>query len=77
MKRASGIVSSTKKTAATVYAVKLKYVVEYCCACCVASPAPMITRIAVSFCRPMKSFRSGGITRRTACGTTTYRIDCR
>ena len=26
---------------------------------------------AVSFCRPMKSFSSGGITRRTACGSTT------
>ena len=30
----------------------------------------------VSFCRPMKSFRSGGITRRTACGRITKRIDC-
>ena len=28
---------------------------------------------AVSFCSPMKSFRSGGITRRTACGRTTER----
>ena len=26
---------------------------------------------AVSFCRPMKSLSSGGITRRTAWGTTT------
>ena len=25
---------------------------------------------AVSFCSPMKSFRSGGITRRIACGRT-------
>ena len=25
----------------------------------------------MSFCKPMKSFRSGGITRRTACGRTT------
>ena len=24
----------------------------------------------------MKSFRRGGITRRTACGSTTKRIDC-
>ena len=28
---------------------------------------------AVSFCRLMKSFSSGGITRRTACGTSTVR----
>ena len=28
-----------------------------------------------SFCRPMKSFSSGGITRRIAWGSTTYRID--
>jgi len=28
---------------------------------------------AVSFCNAMKSFMSGGITRRTACGTTTER----
>jgi hypothetical protein len=27
--------------------------------------------IDVSFCRPTKSFRSGGITRRTACGMIT------
>ena len=37
----------------------------------------MIEMSAVSFWSPMKSFRSGGITRRTACGTITYRIDWR
>ena len=29
---------------------------------------------AVSFVSPMKSLRSGGMTRRTACGRTTKRI---
>jgi hypothetical protein len=29
---------------------------------------------AVSFMRPMESFRSGGMTRRIACGSTTNRI---
>ena len=31
----------------------------------------------VSFWRPMKSLSSGGMTRRTACGTTTWRSDWR
>ena len=30
----------------------------------------------MSFCRPMKSFSSGGMMRRTAWGTTTWRIVC-
>ena len=36
---------------------------------------PSTLTSAVSFWSPMKSFRSGGITRRTACGTTTWRSD--
>ena len=36
-----------------------------------ASVTPMTEMIAVSFCSPMKSFSSGGITRRMACGRTT------
>ena len=34
----------------------------------------MMPMKAVSFWRPMKSLSSGGMTRRTACGTTTKRI---
>ena len=37
------------------------------------SVMPMVDSSAVSFCRPMKSFSSGGMTRRTACGTRTVR----
>ena len=37
-------------------------------ACCSASTGPSTETSAVSFCSPMKSFSSGGITRRTACG---------
>ena len=35
------------------------------------STAPMNETSAVSFIRPMKSLSSGGMTRRTACGSTT------
>jgi len=45
--------------------------------CLNASTAPRMPTSAVSFWSPMKSLRSGGITRRTACGTTTYQTDCR
>jgi hypothetical protein len=34
----------------------------------------MMPMKAVSFCRPMKSFISGGTTRRTAWGRTTNRM---
>jgi hypothetical protein len=54
----------------------LPNVVEYVCACCTASVTPTTPMIAVSFCRPMKSFRSGGMTRRIACGRITWRIIC-
>ena len=46
------------------------------CACLNASTTPSVPTSAVSFCSPMKSLRSGGITRRTACGSTTKRSDC-
>ena len=39
-----------------------------------STPSTLIN--AVSFCSPMKSLSNGGITRRTACGTTTWRIVC-
>ena len=71
MKRASGIVIRMKNTAATTYDAKSPFCVENCCASDAASVTPMTETIAVSFCRPTKSFSSGGITRRTACGTTT------
>ncbi len=57
--------------AATMYEVKFAQVVEKFWACSAASATPITVTSAVSFCRPMKSFRSGGTTRRTACGTTT------
>ena len=44
-------------------------------ACRKISTTPMNDTSAVSFWRPMKSFSSGGMTRRTACGTMTYRSD--
>ena len=37
------------------------------------STTPMNDTSTVSFWRPMKSFSSGGMTRRTACGRTTWR----
>ena len=51
--------------------MKLKSAETSICACLNASTEPRIPTSAVSFCSPMKSFRSGGITRRTACGSTT------
>ena len=45
------------------------------CACRNASTTPMLATSAVSFCRPMKSFNSGGMTRRIACGRITKRRD--
>src|SRR5205085_2335389 len=66
VKRASGIVSRMKNTAAATSDGKSLFWVENCCASCVASPTPMTEMIAVSFCSPTKSLRSGGMTRRTA-----------
>ena len=76
MKRASGIVIATKSTAATRYGVKLNVASASIWDWLKASIAPRIETSAVSFCRPMKSFRSGGITRRTACGRITCRSAC-
>ena len=41
-----------------------------------ASEMAAVESSAVSFCRPMKSFSSGGMTRRIACGTSTVRRVC-
>src|SRR5262249_31389609 len=76
VKRASGIVIATNSVAATRYEVKLKVAFASICDCWNASTAPSVPTSAVSFCRPMKSFRSGGITRRTACGRITRRSVC-
>src|SRR6266702_1876753 len=40
-----------------------------------ASITPRVPTSAVSFCRLMKSFSSGGMMLRTACGRITYRIE--
>ena len=76
MKRASGIVIATNSTAAARYAVKLNVALVSICDCWNASTAPSVPTSAVSFCRPMKSLSSGGITRRTACGRITRRSVC-
>ena len=47
------------------------------CATRNASSGPRIETSATSFCSEMKSFSSGGTTRRTACGRTTKRSDWR
>ena len=56
--------------------MKLKSADTSIWACLNASTEPRIPTSAVSFCSPMKSFRSGGITRRTACGNTTEASAC-
>ena len=58
---------------ATRYGVKLKSPPASICAAEAPRPARAATTSAVSFCRPMKSLSSGGMTRRTACGRTTWR----
>ena len=58
------------------YGVKLNVAALSIWACRKASITPIDATSAVSFCRPMKSFSRGGITRRTACGSTTNRSDC-
>ncbi len=65
-----------KNTAATRYEGKSPFCVENCCDSDAASATPITDTIAVSFCSPMKSLSSGGMTRRTACGMTTYLIAC-
>ena len=76
MNRASGIVIATKSTAAARYAVKLNVAFASIWDCWNASTAPSVPTSAVSFCSPMKSLRSGGITRRTAWGRMTRRSVC-
>src|SRR5947209_18395883 len=71
--RASGIVIATNRNAATRYGVKLNVALTSISAWFSDSTAPSTDTRAVSFCRPMKSFKSGGTTRRTACGRVTYR----
>src|SRR6476620_2709971 len=75
--RASGIVIRTKSVAATRYGVPLKVADWSICACLNASTTPSVPTSAVSFWSPLKSLSRGGITRRTACGTTTNRSACR
>ena len=56
--------------------MKLNVAFVSICDCWNASIAPSVPTSAVSFCSPMKSLRSGGITRRTACGRITLRSVC-
>ena len=62
-----------KMSAVVISGVKLKLAAFKICACLKVSTTPRMETSAVSFWRPMKSLRSGGITRRKACGITTYR----
>src|SRR5262249_26082030 len=71
VKRVCGTVIATKSPAAATPDVKLNVAAWSICVCLNASIAPSTPTSAVSFCRPMKSFRSGGTTRRTACGMIT------
>ena len=74
--RASGIVTTTNTSATAMYGVKLNAAACLICAVRKISTTPMDDTRTVSFCSPMKSFSSGGTTRRTACGTTTWRRLC-
>ena len=64
-----------KNMATTTYGVKLKWNEESTWATRNISTTPTKDN-AVSFCKAMKSLRSGGMTRRTACGMTTNRSPC-
>ena len=57
MNRASGIVTSTNNSAVARNGVKLNVAELSICACRNASTTPMIETSAVSFWRPMKSFK--------------------
>ena len=73
VKRASGIVIATNRTAAAKYEPNVNDALASICDWLNASITPSVPTRAVSFCRPMKSFSSGGITLRTACGKITKR----
>ena len=73
--RASGMVTTMKTSATARYGVKLKLAACLICACRKISTTPIDDTRTVSFWRPMKSLSSGGMTRRTACGTMTWRSD--
>ena len=68
---------TTRNTSAVArYGVKLNLAAWICCVWRKISTIPIVDTSTVSFCRPMKSLSSGGITRRTACGRTTNRRPC-
>ena len=67
---------ATKSSAAHRYGVKLNVAAASICDWLKRLDRSEQPTSAVSFCRPMKSFSSGGITRRTACGRITNRSVC-
>ncbi len=73
-RRASGIVTSRKRIAPRVSAELLKVSDWMSRPTWTTSTKPITLTSEVSFIRAMKSFSSGGITLRTACGTITWRI---
>src|SRR5213075_1349691 len=73
VRRASGMVITTKTKATAMYGVKLNLAALMIDDSRKISTTPSVDTRTVSFCSPMKSLRSGGITRRTACGTITKR----
>ena len=75
-KRACGIVIRMNRNATTVIGERLNSFDSHSPAVSNASGIAATDSSAVSFCRLMKSLSSGGITRRTACGTSTVRRVC-
>ena len=67
--RASGMVRTRKISAVARYGVKLNVACRRIWVSRKISTTPMDDTSTVSFWRPMKSLSSGGITRRTACGS--------
>ena len=71
-----GTASRMKRSPATRYGVKSYVRATSIWAARTASTAPRTEIRPTSFCSATKSLSSGGVTRRTACGSTTRRIDC-
>ena len=73
MNRAIGMVRATNSAPATTYGVKLKSSAVSIWAARMASMTPEHAIRPESFCSETRSFISGGTTRRTAWGSTTWR----
>jgi hypothetical protein len=74
--RIVGIASRMNRMPATTYGVKLYVSDATDRAAAIASVAARIEMSPTSFCIEMKSFMSGGVIFRSACGSTTRRSVC-